>query len=80
MPIEWRDWFSLRRRNTPRVSVNWMIDVEVPGSEPLHYIGLLARDLGTEGIRLEGSDVDRVRELLSDDAVSYTHLTLPTRS
>ena len=29
MPIEWKDWFSLRRRSTPRVSVNWMIDVEV---------------------------------------------------
>mgnify|MGYP001170725559 FL=1 len=76
MPIEWRDWFSLRRRSTPRVSVNWMIDVEVPGSEPLHYVGLLARDLGTEGIRLEGSDVDRVRELLSDDGRVWMRLRL----
>lgn len=76
MAIEWRDWFSLRRRSSPRVAVNWMIDVEVPGSEPLHYVGLLARDLSTQGIRLEGSDAERVRELLSEDGRVWLQLRL----
>ena len=76
MPIEWKDWFSLRRRSTPRVSVNWMIDVEVPGSTPLHYVGLLAKGLSTQGIRLEGSDADRVRKLLSEDGRVWMRLRL----
>lgn len=53
-----------------------MIDVEVPGSNPLHYVGLLARDLSTQGIRLEGSDADRVRELLSEDGRVWMRLRL----
>lgn len=53
-----------------------MIDVEVPGSNPLHYIGLLAKDLSTQGIRLEGSDADRVRELLSEDGRVWMRLRL----
>jgi hypothetical protein len=76
MQIEWKDWFSMRRRSTPRVRVNWMIDVEVPNSQPMHYIGLLARDMSTEGIRLEGSDADRVRELLSEDGRVWMKLRL----
>ena len=47
---------------------------EVPGSEPLHYVGLLP-DLA-QGIRLEGSDAGRVRELLSDDGRVWMKLRL----
>ena len=58
------------------MSVNWMADVEIPNTDPLHYTGLLALDLSTQGIRLEGGDAESVRQLLSDDGKAWMKLRL----
>jgi hypothetical protein len=73
-----KDWFSYRhRRRAPRVSVDWMVDLEVPNSKPLHFTGLFALDMSEEGIRLEGSDAEQVRKLLSTDGRAWMRLRLP---
>lgn len=58
-----RDWFS--PRSATRVSVNWMVDLEVPDSNPMHFTGLFALDMSAQGIRLEGGNSEQVRKLLS---------------
>ncbi len=73
---EWKDWFALKRRSSPRVRVHWMADVEIPNTDPLYYTGLLALDLSTQGIRLEGGDAESVRRLLSDDGKAWMRLRL----
>lgn len=69
--------FSQRRRNRTRVAVDWMVDLEVPNSDPIHYTGLFALDMSAMGIRLEGGDVQQVRSLLSEGGCVWMKLRLP---
>ncbi|MFT5086144.1 MAG: hypothetical protein ACI906_000215 [Candidatus Latescibacterota bacterium] len=70
-----RDWFSPRRAT--RVSVKWMVDLEVPDSNPMHLTGLFALDMSAQGIRLEGGNAEQVRKLLSFEGRTWMRLRLP---
>ncbi len=69
--------FSFRRRSSTRVAIDWMVDLEVPDSDPMHYTGLFALDMSALGIRLEGGDAEQVRSLLSMDGCVWMKLRLP---
>jgi hypothetical protein len=56
------DLFGLKRRENPRVSVNWLVDIRVPGTDG--FIGLTARDISIDGIRLEGNTPDALERIL----------------
>ena len=77
MLSNWSDWFSLKRRQAPRVAVNCLVDMEVPETEPLHYTGLTVVDVSTQGIRLEGGDVDHIRGLTCERGRAWMKLRLP---
>ena len=72
-----RDLFSARRRSNPRVAVDWMVDLAVPDSDPLRWIGLFATDLSAQGLRLQGLDADEVRRLLSYEGHAQMKLRMP---
>lgn len=72
-----RSWFSARRARAPRVSVDWMVDLEIPDSKPVHFTGLFALDMSAQGIRLEGGNPEQVRKLLSVDGRAWMRLRLP---
>ncbi|MAN22724.1 MAG: hypothetical protein CME10_00480 [Gemmatimonadetes bacterium] len=74
---DWSDWFSLRRRQAPRVALNCLVDIEVPESDPTHYTGLTAVDVSTQGMRLEGGDDQHIRSLISDRDRAWVRLRLP---
>ena len=77
MSRNWIDWFSLRRRQVPRVAIQCIIDVEIPNSEPLHYTGLNALDISAQGLRLEGADDAQIRDLICDRGRAWMRLRLP---
>jgi len=72
-----RDLFYARRRSTPRVAVDWMVDLAVPDTNPQHWIGLFATDLSAEGIRLRGLDSAQIRRLIDKIERAQMKLRLP---
>ena len=77
MLSDWSDWFSLRRRQAPRVAINCIVDIEVPESNPTHYTGLTALDVSTQGMRLEGGDDEHIRGLICERGRAWIRLRLP---
>lgn len=57
------DLFGLKRRDGPRVAVNWLIDIKVPDSDA--YIGFFARDISADGIRIQGNSLESLQRILS---------------
>ena len=71
-----RDLFSARRRS-PKVAVNWMVDVSIPNTNPTRWTEFFATHLSTRGIRLKGLEPDQVRRLLNYDGNAQMKLRLP---
>ena len=56
------DWVGLKRRQTPRIAVHWLVDVQVPGTE--NFVGFYAQDVSLNGMCLQGllpNAVERIR-------------------
>ena len=65
-----RDLFSARRRS-PKVAVNWMVDVSIPNTNPTRWTEFFATHLSTRGIRLKGLEPDQVRRLLNYEPTTH---------
>ena len=52
------DLFSPRRRQASRVAVQWMVDVQVRGTD--HFIGFFTQDLSVSGFCLQGQTAEVV--------------------
>lgn len=57
------DLFGLKRREGPRVAVNWLVDIKVPDTDG--FIGFIAHDVSTDGLRLQGNTTEAMSRILS---------------
>ena len=68
------DRLGLHRRQEPRVAVDWLIDVQVRGTD--HYVGFQALDVSRSGMRLEALDPDSLERVRSPKGIPM-RLRLP---
>ena len=69
------DLFGLRRRQALRVAVNWLVDVQVQGTD--HFVGFYAYDVGVAGLRLQGHTLDAFERVISADGTARMRLRVP---
>lgn len=50
--VSFLDLFGLRRRDQPRVTVGWMVDLKAPERDG--YVGFHAVNIGVDGVRISG--------------------------
>ena len=70
-----RDLFSLGRRQSPRLSVRWFVDLQV--RENGAFVGFFTRDVSPTGVRLMGESAAAFRRFLSPDGRTVIRLRVP---
>ena len=69
------DLFGLRRRQASRVAVEWLVDVQVAGTD--HFIGFLTQDMSVSGLCMQGQASDVVERIRSSKGSVPMQVRLP---
>ena len=69
------DWFGLKRRQTPRIAVHGLVDVQVPETE--NFVGFYAQDVSLNGICLQGLTPDALERIRAPDREVFMRVRLP---
>lgn len=69
------DIFGLRRRQASRIAVQWMVDVQVMGTD--HFIGFFTQDLSVHGFCLQGQASDVVARIRTTNRSVPMRVRLP---
>jgi len=69
------DLFGRRRRQGSRVAVQWLVDVQVAGTD--HFIGFFTQDMSVSGLCLQGQTSDVVERIRSPNRSVPMRVRLP---
>ena len=69
------DVFGLRRRQASRVAVQWLVDVQVAGTD--HFIGFFTQDMSVSGLCMQGQTSDVVERIRSSNRSVPMRVRLP---
>ncbi len=70
------DLFGLKRRQTFRVAVQWLVDVQVAGTD--HFVGFFTQDMSVGGLCMQGQTSDVVKRVRSPNHSVPMRLRLPS--
>ena len=70
-----RDLFALGRRQSPRLTARWFVDLQV--AETGAFVGFFTRDVSSSGVRLVGESAAAFRRFLTPAGTTVMLLRVP---
>ena len=60
-----RDLFGSKKRQSPRIAVDWWVDAQLPGTDS--YVGFHANDVSSFGVHLTGDTEEAFQRVLTEE-------------